>query len=441
MGKFEEVTGNRLRGRFLKMDSEIQEDSETQLTLERYSRQMRLEEWNQEKLLSSTVFIAGVGALGSIIALNLAMMGVGHLILCDFDTIELSNLARQVLFKNEDIGKSKVLTAKAALEKINPTIKITALDQKLETIDQKVFEQVDVIGDGLDTFEARRWLNSLCVTLKKPLVHGGMFGWMGNVQVVIPFKTPCLECHPLIPQERLQKPCTPPGEARKEEETEQPEEKKIPTLATVSTIIAGIQSQEIIKLLLNSNKVLNGYLFYDANSETLTNVELILNQNCIICGKYRLEGVNFAIDEEDRIRDIKNRLIMSWGLQEPLQVAIRGIIQKDEAKIKDLTIKEREPIFVWDKSPSKPLKLYAILKEEESVPAITLTASKEKMVQKSPWSNLQELIVNAGSVLIEKNRLQLHALDTGEAIRFFKTVPISKTQRKIRYKLKQIQPK
>jgi molybdopterin/thiamine biosynthesis adenylyltransferase len=420
---------------------EAEEEPETQLTLERYSRQMRLKEWNQEKLSNSTVFIAGVGALGSIIALNLAMMGVGNLILCDFDTIELSNLARQVLFKNEDIGKLKVLTAKTALEQINPTIKITALNQKLETIDQKIFEQCDVIADGLDTFEARRWLNSLCVTLKKPLVHGGMFGWMGNVQVVIPFKTPCLECHPLIPQERLQKPCTPPGEERKKIEKEQPEEKKIPTLATVSTIIAGIQSQEIIKLLLNSDKVLTGYLFYDANSETLTNVELVLNQNCIICGKYRLEGVNFAIDEEDRIRDIKNRVIMSWGLQEPLQVAIKGIIQKDEAMIKDLNLKEKEPIFVWDKSPSKPLKLYAILKEKEIIPAITLTPPKEKMVKKVPRSNMQELVVDAGRVRIEKNRLQLHAWDTGEAIKFFKTVSISKTQRKIRYKLKQIKPK
>jgi molybdopterin/thiamine biosynthesis adenylyltransferase len=412
-------------------------ETEPQTGLERYNRQMRLKEWNQEKLCSSTVFIAGVGALGSVIALNLAMMGVGHLVLCDFDTIELSNLARQVLFKNEDIGKSKVLVAKAALESINPTIKITALNQKLETIDQKVFEQCDAIMDGLDTFEARRWLNSVAVTLKKPLIHGGMFGWMGNVQVVIPFKTPCLECHPLIPQERLQKPCTPPGEARKEQEKAQEEEQKIPTLATVSTVIGGIQSQEVIKILLNSDKILNGFLFYDANSETLTNVELIQNQNCIVCGKYRIEGVNFAIDGEDTIRDIKNRVIMSWGLQEPMRVAIKGVIQEDATKIKGLQLKEKEPIFVWDKTPSKPLKLYAILKEKESKGPVALMPAKEKVVKVSPWSKLQESIVDAGKVSIEKNRLQLQAWDTGATIRFFKTLIVSPTQRKIRYKLKQ----
>lgn len=420
--------------------SEIRSKTETQLPLERYSRQMRLEEWNQEKLLDSTVFIAGVGALGSMIALNLAMMGIGHLILCDFDTIELSNLARQVLFKNEDIGKSKVLTAKTALEQINPTIRIMALDQKIETVDQQIYEQCDVIADGLDTFEARRWLNSLCVTLKKPLVHGGMFGWMGNVQVVIPFKTPCLECHPLIPQERLQKPCTPTGEKREELEKEPSEEPKIPTLATVSAVIAGIQAQEVIKLLMNSDKVLNAYLFYDAKSETITSVELVQNQNCIICGKYRLEGVDFALDEEDSIHDIKNRLILSWGLQEPLQVAIKGIIQKDEAKIKDLNIKEKESIFIWDKSPSKPLKLYAILKGKEIISAITPTPPEKKVMKKIPWSNMQELVVNAGAVLIEKSRLQIHALEAGEDIKFFKTLPISKTQRRIRYKLKPIKP-
>jgi molybdopterin/thiamine biosynthesis adenylyltransferase len=419
------------------MNQEPKNEPETQIVLERYNRQMRLEEWNQEKLLSSTVFIAGVGALGSIIALNLAMMGVGHLILCDFDTIELSNLARQVLFKNEDIGKSKVLTAKVALEGINPTIKITALNQKLETIDQKVFEQCDAIADGLDTFEARRWLNSVAVTLKKPLIHGGMFGWMGNVQVVIPFKTPCLECHPLIPRERLQKPCTPPGEARKEQEKGQEAELKIPTLATVSTVIGGIQSQEVIKILLNSDKILNDFLFYDAKSETFTNVPLIRNQECIVCGKYRIEGVNFAIDEEDTIRDVKNRLIMSWGLQEPMRVVIKGIIQEDATKIKGLQLKEKEPIFVWDKTPSKPLKLYAILKEKELIPSIALTPSKEKAIKIATWSKLQESIVDAGNVSIEKNRLQIQAWDTGATIKFFKTLPVSTTQRKIRYKLKQ----
>ncbi|NVM54550.1 MAG: ThiF family adenylyltransferase [Candidatus Helarchaeota archaeon] len=417
------------------MNSDRKNENQVEIDLERYNRQMLLKEWNQEKILDSTIFIAGVGALGTIVSLNLAMMGVGHLILCDYDTIELSNLARQVLFENKDIGKSKVLIAKEALERINPTIQIDALNKKLQTIDRKIFEQCDVVVDCLDRFETRRWLNSLCVTLKKPLVHGGMFGWMGNVQVVIPFETPCLECHPLIPQERLQKPCTPPGEERKELEKEEPEE-KIPTLATVSTVIAGIQSQEVIKILLDS-KVLDEYLFYDGLSEALTKVGLIKNPNCIICGKYRLKGVDFAIDNEDTIRDIKNRVIMSWGLQEPIRIVIKGIIRQDDVKIQDIKLKEKEAIFVWDKIISEPLKLYAILKGKELIPAVTLIPKKEKIKKISDWSQMQEDIVDKGRVTYHKNLLKIQALDSGQDIQFFKTYQISKTQRKIRYKLKQ----
>jgi len=405
--------------------------------LDRYNRQMLLNEWDQEKLSDSSVFIAGVGALGTINALNLAMMGIGHLILCDYDTIELSNLARQVLFENKDIGKSKVITAKEALERVNPTIKITAFNQKLETINRKVFEECDVIVDGLDTFEARRWLNSLCISIKKPLVHGGMFGWMGNVQVVIPFESPCLECHPLIPQERLQKPCTPPGEERKESEQEtEKEEEKIPTLATVSTIIAGIQSQEVIKILLHV-KVLDSFLFYDGVAEAFTKVELNKNPNCIICGKYHLEGVDFALDKEDTIRTIKNRLIMAWGLQEPMRVVIRGVIQQDKVKIEKLHIKEKEPIFVWDNIISNPLKLYAVLESKKESQVITISPKKERILKIPKWSKMQEVIVGRGKVTYQKNILKIQAWDTGIDIRFFKTVKTSKDKWRIRYKLKE----
>ncbi len=300
-------------------------------------------------------------------------------------------------------------------------------------MNRKFFEQSDVIADGLDTFEVRRWLNSMCVTLNKPLVHGGLFGWMGNIQVVIPFKTPCLECHPLIPQERLQKPCTPPGEARKEKEEEK-EKEKIPSIASVSTIIAGIQTQEILKLLLGSENILNGFLFYDGKSETLTKVELILNPNCIICGKYRLEGIEFALDTNDTIREIKNRVIMTWGLQEPIRVVIKGIIQEDTVKLQDLEIKEKEPIFVWDRLLSKPLKLYAILEAKASAPAITLPPAQKEVAPISKWSKMYELIVDAGQVTYHKHSLTLQIWDSGKALRFFKTLPLSSNKRKIRYK-------
>ncbi|MHA1265220.1 MAG: HesA/MoeB/ThiF family protein [Candidatus Helarchaeota archaeon] len=407
--------------------------------IERYSRQILLENWDQEKLFNANVFIAGVGALGTIVSLNLTMMGVGHLILCDFDTIEVSNLARQVLFTDDDIGKSKVLTAKVALERINPAVKVTALHQKIEDVNRKIFDSCDVFVDGLDTFEARRYLNSICVSLNKPLIHGGIYGWMGNVQVIIPFETPCLECHPLIPHDRLQKPCTPPGEERKKSRKIDEKTEKIPTLATVSTIIAGIESQEVIKLLLG-DKRLDGYLFYDGLSESFTKVQLIRNENCIICGKYRLEGIEFAVDKNDTIRSIKNRLIMSWGLKEPMRIVIKGKIQEDTVKLKDIKLQEKEAFFVWDKLISTPLKLYAIFEGKKAVleaePIITLKKGKSKQLI---WSEMQELIVDKGRVMYHKNILRVQAWDAGQDIKFFKTKVISKSQRKIRYKLKSMQ--
>jgi len=180
--------------------------------MERYARQLLLEEWNQEKLASSTVLVAGIGALGSIVALDLVLTGVGKVIIVDFDTIEMSNLSRQLLFSERDIGKSKAIVAGKRLRAANPDVQVLALDCPIQQVRSSIWDEVDLIIDGLDTFEARRWLNSLCVHRRKTMIHGGMYGWWGNVQRVVPFETPCLECQPLIPAERLQKACTPPGQ-------------------------------------------------------------------------------------------------------------------------------------------------------------------------------------------------------------------------------------
>ncbi|MFX1453260.1 MAG: ThiF family adenylyltransferase, partial [Promethearchaeota archaeon] len=177
----------------------------------RYDRQILLEEWDQQKIRNAEVFIAGMGALGCVVALDLVLMGIGKLVICDFDTIEKSNLSRQMLFQESDINKSKSTVAKERLVDLNPDVEVVAFNKEIQDITPKIYEKCDVIVDGLDTFEARRWLNSITVDKEKPLVHGGMYGWLGNVQVVIPFKTACLDCQPLLPQERLQKPCTPPG--------------------------------------------------------------------------------------------------------------------------------------------------------------------------------------------------------------------------------------
>lgn len=334
----------------------------------RYARQLIAENWRQEKLKAAKVLIAGIGALGSVVSTNLVSLGIGVTVLVDFDTIEISNLNRQFIFREKDIGRPKVIAASEYLKDLNPDVRIQVYNADLHTIPKTVFESCNVIVDCLDTFEVRRWLNSVCVSLKKPLVHGGIYGWLGNVQVVVPFSTPCLECQPLIPADRLQKACTPPGERRKAEEkerrTEEEEKNKVPSIPTVSTLVGGIQAQETLKLIMGGEdiKILDNYLFYDGKSESFTQVQLQRNPDCIVCGeKFSLKTIEYAIDKEENVRSLKDRLISSWGLVEPIRVISNGVILEDDVKMRELEIKENEAIYVYDHSLFKPIRLMPII--------------------------------------------------------------------------------
>jgi len=326
--------------------------------MERYARQLLLDEWDQEELAASTVLVAGMGALGSIVALDLVLTGVGKVIIVDFDTIEMSNLSRQLLFTERDIGKSKAVVAGERLRAANPDVQVLALDCPIQRVRSSIWDQVDLIVDGLDTFEARRWLNSLCVHKKKPMIHGGMYGWWGNVQRIIPFQTPCLECQPLIPAERLQKACTPPGQRRKEREPPP----KFPSLLSVATVIAGIQFQETLKHLLGVGTPLDNYLFYDGLHQCFTVLKLARNPECFVCSdRFRIKGEIYAVGREETVAELKNRLIMTFGLENP-RIVLRGRILRDDQVLGRLKLKKREPIFILDDSLARPLKLLVILK-------------------------------------------------------------------------------
>jgi len=211
--------------------------------------------------------------------------------------------------------------------------------------------------DGLDSFEARRWLNSLCVSLNKPLVHGGMYGWYGNIQVIIPYITPCLECQPLLPRERFQKSCTPPGKKREKVEVETP---KFPSVSTITAVLSGIQAQDTLKILLNLSPLIDNYLFYDGLSQSFTTIKLERNPKCMICSdEYRMEGIEYAMDKQENIRELKDRLIATLGLSEPIRVIHKSKFIEDNTKIGDMELSSGELLFVYDKSLGKPLKIRA----------------------------------------------------------------------------------
>lgn len=323
--------------------------------LTRYDRQLRIDGWNQEKLEKATVLIAGVGALGSFISTNMALSGVGRIYLVDMDTIEVSNLNRQFLFRKRDVRKYKTEVAAKRLRELNPNIEIVSFPMRLEDIKRSVYEQTDIIIAGLDSFDARRWLNSLAVDLKKPLITGGMFGLMGHVQRIIPYDTPCFECQPLIPQEKLSQACSPVGEKRKN----QPKKKEapMPAVATLSMIIGGILSQETLKYLMKLGDPLDNYLFYDGFTNNTTIIKLERNFNCPVCGGfYELKEATFTIEDGETIGEIITRVAYAFGLAEP-KLMLKGVILDKEMKISKSKLKSGSKLFVIDERLAKPIKL------------------------------------------------------------------------------------
>ncbi|MBN1328699.1 MAG: ThiF family adenylyltransferase [Candidatus Heimdallarchaeota archaeon] len=323
--------------------------------MSKYDRQMRIDGWSQEKLDKATVFIAGIGALGSFIATNLALSGVGRLILCDMDTIELTNLNRQLLFRKKDIRKYKSEVAAKQLRKLNPDIEIISLPMQLESVKRSYYEMADVIIAGLDSFDARRWLNSLAVDLKKPLVSGGMYGLMGQVQRIIPYDTPCFECQPLIPQDKLSQACSPVGEKRKH--MPKKPEAPMPAVATMSMIIGGIMSQVALKHLMKLGSPLDNYLFYDGMSNTITILKLERKFNCPVCGGFfDLEESTLSVEDGERIDAVLTRIAYTFGLADP-KVMLKGVILDKEMVISKKNLKSGDKLFVMDDRLAKPLKL------------------------------------------------------------------------------------
>ncbi|AEM38116.1 UBA/THIF-type NAD/FAD binding protein [Pyrolobus fumarii 1A] len=231
--------------------------------MERYDRQLRL--WGreaQEKLRQATVLVVGVGGLGSIASLYLTLAGVGHLILVDRDAVEPSNLNRQVLYTEEDIGKPKALVAAERLSKLNPDVRIEAhvATVSRETIEPLV-KRADVVIDGLDNWSARLVLDELCWKHRKPFVHAGIHGMYGQLTTIIPGKTPCLRCivrNPRDPQ------------------------RPIPVVGVTPGVVGTLAATEAIKLITGYGETLAGHLLIiDLANMEFTKIKLEVSNECI----------------------------------------------------------------------------------------------------------------------------------------------------------------
>ena len=234
---------------------------------QRYDRQIMipgLGESGQEKLKKARVVIAGSGGLGSPIALYLTAAGVGTVRIIDNDVVELSNLNRQILYWDKDIGKEKAKSAYDKLTQLNKNVTIETIDATIdETNVYDLTAGFDVIVDAMDNLPTRYLLNKAAIEHKMPFVHGAVSGLEGRAMTVIPGESACIRClyHTAASK------------------------KKFPVLGTTSAIIGAIQATEVIKYLTGIGTLLtNRLLIYDGLNMKFTELSVVRNINCEHCG-------------------------------------------------------------------------------------------------------------------------------------------------------------
>jgi molybdopterin/thiamine biosynthesis adenylyltransferase len=227
----------------------------------------------QRKLGEARVVVVGAGGLGSPAAMYLAAAGVGTLGLVDFDTVELSNLQRQLLHDTDDVGRPKVESATERLTGLNPNVNVVVHPVLLSS--ENAFDVLggyDVILDGTDNFPVRYLVNDASQMLGLPLVYGSIYQWEGQASVFLPGQdTPCYRC--LFPEP------PPPGTV--------PSCAEGGVFGVLPGIIGSIQAVEAIKLILGVGETLAGKLvLYDALRNEFTTVKLRWDPDCPVCGKH-----------------------------------------------------------------------------------------------------------------------------------------------------------
>jgi len=233
---------------------------------ERYARQIRLfGEEGQEKLKTSSVFIAGAGGLGSVISIYMAAAGFGKIRIVDCDSVELSNLNRQVLHGSDDVGRRKARSAEETLQGINPEIEVEAI---VETIDEESIDRLlkdcDLIMDAMDNFPTRYLLNRAALQRNIALFHGAICGFQGQATTVIPGRSACLRC--IFPR-------APPAST-------------FPAIGSTCGVIGSIQVTEAVKYVLGSRELLTDRLvLWDGLNSCMDEVACERDASCRDCSE------------------------------------------------------------------------------------------------------------------------------------------------------------
>lgn len=289
--------------------------------LQRYSRQVMLEEIGfegMEKLRSAKVCVVGAGGIGNPVITQLVAMGVGKLRIVDRDVIEVTNLHRQHLYTDDDIGRVKVEAAAERLRKLNPGIEIEPVPTSVTKFTAEgIVKGFDIVIDALDSVDARYALNDACIKHNIPLIYAGAIGVTGSVSTILPNNSACLRCmFPELKEEEMPA-CSTEG-----------------VHPSVLYLVAGIQVSEAIKIITGQQPTLvNRLLYIDLNELSFDRVQMFRQDECPACGTARKESNLVAsqlIIEELCGRDRGKR---TWTVTpaEPTPISLPSIIKNAES--------------------------------------------------------------------------------------------------------------
>jgi sulfur-carrier protein adenylyltransferase/sulfurtransferase len=242
--------------------------------VKRYSRHLIIPDVGmagQKRLKNAKVLVVGAGGLGSPALLYLAAAGVGTLGIVDFDTVDESNLQRQIIHGVSDVGKSKAESAKESIEEVNPYVKVILHKERLDSDNvMEIFEPYDLIVDGTDNFATRYLVNDAAVLLHKPYVWGSIYRFDGQASVFWADYGPCYRClYPEPPPPGMVPSCAEGG-----------------VLGVLCASIGSIQVNEAIKLITGIGESLSGRLMiYDALEMSYKTVKINKDPDCAVCGK------------------------------------------------------------------------------------------------------------------------------------------------------------
>ena len=239
----------------------------------RYSRHLIIPDVamaGQQRLMNAKVLCVGAGGLGSPALMYLAAAGVGTIGVVEFDTVDESNLQRQIIHGQSDIGKSKAQSAKAKISEINPYVQVITHEVRLDNSNVKeIFSQYDIIVDGTDNFATRYLVNDACVLLKKPYVWGSIYRFDGQASVFWAEYGPCYRClYPEPPPPGMVPSCAEGG-----------------VLGVLCATIGSIQTTEAIKVITGIGEPMIGSLMiYDALEMSFRKIKVRKDPNCPLCG-------------------------------------------------------------------------------------------------------------------------------------------------------------